>query len=376
MNVRAIASFGLFILIYNGLSFYIGWNVWVWLNTSFSFESVWLYSLVFALLAYGYLIGRFSLSFFKIAGAYWIGFFQYALLLFPIANVVVFLLNRLTGVSLDSAIMYTGLVTALSLVVIFLIGTFQAYRPVKRTYSLSIPKQGARPSSIKIAMASDMHFGALSGKGHLKRLVKEIEAIQPDMVVFPGDIIDDSPDVFKKKNMGDVMKQIKAPLGVYGVLGNHEYYGRQVQEIINELAASGVTMLTDDSLLVDDRFYIAGRRDRTDKNRLSVEALLGDLDHHKPIILLDHQPFELDRAEQAGADLMLSGHTHRGQMYPNNWITRRMYEVDWGYLKKDSLHTIVSSGFGFWGPPLRIGSRSEIWEITVTMGTQSKKRTT
>ncbi|MBM7095431.1 metallophosphoesterase [Bacillus sp. H-16] len=365
MNGKAILNFGIFLLIYNVLTFYIGWNGWIWLNTAFGFEHVWLYTAATALLAYAYLIGRVNLTFFKVVGAYWVGLFQYGLLLFPFANLVVIAL-LIGGVDEDAAVLYTGLVTLTALAGIFLTGTFNAYSPVKQTYSVSLPKRTGSLTSLKIGMASDMHFGTLSGKTHLRRLINELNKMEADVIVLPGDIIDDSPDVFQKKNMGPLMKELKATYGVYGILGNHEYYGRKVTEILNELGRSGVTMLTDEVTEVAGSFYLIGRRDRTEKNRKPVEELIGGLDLSKPVILLDHQPFELERAEKAGADLMLSGHTHRGQMYPNNWITRRMYEVDWGYLKKDTLHTIVSSGFGFWGPPLRLGSRSEVVEIVVT----------
>ncbi|MNT99041.1 putative metallophosphoesterase [compost metagenome] len=80
---------------------------------------------------------------------------------------------------------------------------------------------------------------------------------------------------------------------------------------------------------------------------------------------MDHQPSALQEAADNGIDLSLHGHTHRGQMAPNHWITRRIFELDWGYLRKGNLHAFVSSGYGSWGPPIRIGSRSEILDITI-----------
>lgn len=132
----------------------------------------------------------------------------------------------------------------------------------------------------------------------------------------------------------------------------------------------GVTILLDESVKVDDSFYLVGRKDKTDSNRFSMEELLGKIDLSSPIIVMDHQPGEIKHAKMHGADLILSGHTHRGQMAPNHLITRKMFELDWGYMKKNQLHTIVSSGYGFWGPPLRIGSRSEIVQIDISFGTE------
>jgi predicted MPP superfamily phosphohydrolase len=132
----------------------------------------------------------------------------------------------------------------------------------------------------------------------------------------------------------------------------------------------GIPVLRDESVLVNDALYIAGRKDKTAESaaqggRLSVSSLLSELDADRPIILMDHQPYHFDKAAAAGVDLMLSGHTHRGQFAPNHWVTRRIFELDWGYLIKDKMHVVVSSGFGTWGPPIRLASRSEIVEIKV-----------
>jgi predicted MPP superfamily phosphohydrolase len=124
-------------------------------------------------------------------------------------------------------------------------------------------------------------------------------------------------------------------------------------------------MLRDSSLLIGDMLYIIGREDRdkprfSGHNRKDIEQLLTGIDKTKPMILLDHQPFELDIKESLGIDLTLSGHTHHGQMWPLNYITKAIYEVSWGYKKKGDTHVYVSSGIGGWGPPVRIGNRPEI----------------
>jgi predicted MPP superfamily phosphohydrolase len=96
-----------------------------------------------------------------------------------------------------------------------------------------------------------------------------------------------------------------------------------------------------------------------------VDQLVKGLDQTKPIIMMDHQPYDLDIAQASGIDLLLAGHTHRGQLAPAHLITGMIYENDWGYLQKGDLHSLVSSGFGTWGPPLRLGSRSEVFVINV-----------
>jgi predicted MPP superfamily phosphohydrolase len=129
-------------------------------------------------------------------------------------------------------------------------------------------------------------------------------------------------------------------------------------------------MLADEGLRVGDNFYVVGRNDASSArysggSRKNINELLSGVDKSLPVILLDHQPLELGKSEAAGVDIEFSGHTHRGQLFPNEYITNRLFELDWGYLKKGNLNAFVSSGIGTWGPPVRIGSKSEIVNIKV-----------
>ncbi|KEK24886.1 metallophosphoesterase [Bacillus gaemokensis] len=369
MKIRRYLNITTIFIIYTLLMFYIGWNGWVWLSTLFGWESWGYYALLVGLFSYAYLVVQVFkfLPFLRTIGSYWFAVIQYALILLPLADITVFIL-RLLSVQVETAIIWTGIVTLSMFIFIFGYGTFNAYSPVVRKYEIHIPKEMKERKTLRIAMASDMHFGKLSGVSHLKRLVHHVNEMKPDMILLPGDIIDDHPGVFIKKNMGQIMKQMHAPLGVYGVLGNHEYYGKAIPEFLQEMDKIDVHILLDEVIKIEDSFYLVGRRDKTERDRQSFEELMSTVDKSLPVIAMDHQPFELKQAEASGVDLLLSGHTHRGQMAPNHLITKRMYELDWGYAQKEAFHAIVSSGFGFWGPPLRLGSRSEIIQIEVTFG--------
>lgn len=136
------------------------------------------------------------------------------------------------------------------------------------------------------------------------------------------------------------------------------------------LKNSGVTLLRDESIYIDDAFYVVGRKDpaRTRKladSRLSPDALLAGLDRSKPIIVIDHQPRELQELADAGADLDLSGHTHDGQLFPATLLVDMAWENACGLIKKDQMHSIVTSGIGVWGPAMRVGANSEIVKIKV-----------
>ncbi|RHW41729.1 metallophosphoesterase [Neobacillus notoginsengisoli] len=368
MKSRMISGFIIFFIVYSVFVYYIGWNGWIWLESAgLPLPPVLIYSLIVFMLAFSYLLGRtkFRMPVFTIIGSYWFGFLQYALLLLPLADLGGFILIE-SGTDPDKVIFWTGLLVILAFTAIFAYGTFNAYSPVVRHYSITIPKQAGSRKSLKIAMASDMHFGHLSGLAHLRRLVQKTNELQPDIILLPGDIIEDDPEPFIRKKMGDVMKGLSAPFGVYGVLGNHEYYGGAIPEFVREMNRIGIDILQDEVVEIDDSFFLAGRKDRTDKLRERMNDLLAFADPSMPIIMMDHQPAEVTAAAQHGVDLLLSGHTHRGQMAPNHLITRKLFEIDWGYLQEEATHVIVSSGYGFWGPPLRLGSRSEIVEIDVT----------
>ena len=366
--MRKYTSFVFFLLGYSIVTFYIGWNGWAWLQSFTSLGSAWLYSCIVAVLAYTYFLGqRFpTVLAFRIIGAYWFGFMQYSLMLLPISDLAVWLLG-FTSFNKNTMIFIVGLITVLAYITVLIFGSYNAYCPSISYYNLRIPKKTNR-KTLKIAMASDMHFGGLSGTKHLKNLVQIVNEIKPDLVLMPGDIVDDDSVFYKKKNMHEEMKKLKAPIGVYGVIGNHEVYGygNNISEFVEEMKQSGIDILMDEVIKIEDCFYLVGRKDKTVRRRKSFEDLMESLDKNIPIIAMDHQPTDLQAAADSGVDLLVCGHTHRGQMAPNHLVTRRMYELDWGYKHKGAMHTIVSSGFGFWGPPLRLGSRSEIVEIEVT----------
>ncbi|WP_025692459.1 metallophosphoesterase, partial [Paenibacillus zanthoxyli] len=167
-----------------------------------------------------------------------------------------------------------------------------------------------------------------------------------------------------RHRMSEQLGKLKARYGVFAVLGNHEYYGGDIKKYTDLMNEVGIHVLQDE-VAETAGVYIVGRKDKAaesmdSEGRKSVASLLEGLDLTRPVIMMDHQPTGFEAAAKAGVDVLLSGHTHRGQIAPIHWITRRLFELDWGYLNKENLHVIVSSGYGTWGPPIRLASRSEI----------------
>ncbi|RXZ79025.1 metallophosphoesterase [Paenibacillaceae bacterium] len=355
------------LLIYALLVFYIGWSGWSWMKPAVSLRFKFLYIISLVFIATSFILSRVfgGISFLGIVGAYWMAAFSLLLMILPIAHLTIWL-TRLTSLPRHRVNKWIGSITLLSFFALIAYGSFNAYSPVVRTYDIQINKTVPSTDSLNIVMVSDMHFGLLSGKKHAERMVKEINALNPDIVLFPGDIIDDDLSIYLNKGIDRILTDVRAPYGVFASLGNHDKHDGKMQELIEALEQSNMHVLYDETIEINEEFFLVGRKDRTDSDRAEVAELMNGLDLSKPVILLDHQPYDLGIAQEQGVDLMVSGHTHRGQIAPGHLITRMIYENDWGHLQKGEFHSIVSSGYGFWGPPIRIGSRSELMQIKVT----------
>ena len=213
---------------------------------------------------------------------------------------------------------------------------------------------------LRIAALSDIHLGVSFDRNWLQRAVQLINEQNPDIVLMVGDLIDNTLAPLWAQSMYEEFWEINAPLGVFAVPGNHEYYGEGIDYVIEFFRRGNVLMLRDSVVLVDNSFYIVGRDDFMIRNRKPLDLLIYGIKHEKPIILLDHQPFNLKEAEKNGVDLQISGHTHNGQFFPINLITNRIFEVAHGHAVRGNTHYYVSSGLAIWGPQYRIGTQSEI----------------
>jgi len=245
-------------------------------------------------------------------------------------------------------------------------GAINAVRPRFRTLEIAVAKPTGNLSELKIVMASDFHLGTTNRNAWLKKIVARINGLKPDIVLLPGDIVDMYVPRASVMQMIATLQDISAPLGVFSVTGNHEYYGG-LKKNLEYLAQAGVRVLQDEALRINDEFYLIGRKDRTalsfKEDRKTLAEILRSVDTGLPLILLDHQPYGLAEAEETGIDVQLSGHTHAGQLFPMNLINKMVWEKHWGYLRKGKTQYYVSCGVGTWGPPVRTGSRPEIIQI-------------
>jgi predicted MPP superfamily phosphohydrolase len=252
-------------------------------------------------------------------------------------------------------------------------GAYNAVRPRTVELSLSIPKKAGTIDHLTIVLASDLHLGTLVGKSRLEKIVDRINALAPDIVLMPGDLVDETVTAEIEAEFSAVMRRIRAPLGVFAVAGNHEFYSG-LERNLACIRACGIKVLEDEAVGVAGAFVLVGRRDPSSlaplETRLPIRAILQKqgFDDRLSVILLDHQPAHLEEANRAGVALQLSGHTHAGQLFPLDLINRMVWELNWGYLRKGDTQYYVTSGVGTWGPPVRTGSRPEIVRIHLTFG--------
>jgi len=253
-------------------------------------------------------------------------------------------------------------------IALFIYSLYCAYVPVVRRLSITINKPLA--NSLRIAVASDLHLGQLFGNKAIDKLHHLIQENKADILLMPGDIMDDNIKAYTAHNMAAKLTKLcsSLPYGVYATLGNHDLYGHE-RPISNALQDAGVQLLNDKVLKLDYKgeiIWLIGRFDNHKRERVATTDLLQQVDTSKPVILLDHRPSDIDKHSQLPIDLQVSGHTHNGQIFPANFIVRAINRLGYGYKPIGKGHFVVSSGYGFWGIPFRLGSRSEIWLIEMT----------
>lgn len=254
-------------------------------------------------------------------------------------------------------------------------------------YEFTVDKKAGDMEKLDIVLVADLHMGYNIGCSHIQRMVKKINAQNPDLVVIAGDIFDNDYDSLEDpEQLIRLLGGIKSRYGVYACYGNHDIdekiiggftfhfddsEKKQSDARMDELLKkAGITLLIDESVLINDSFYLYGRPDaekpgRGVEVRNTPEEIMKGLDAKKPVIVLDHEPREFGELAEAGVDVDLCGHTHDGQIFPLNLTCRLIWENSYGYMKKGNMHNVVTSGVGLYGPFMRVGTEAEIANIKI-----------
>lgn len=372
--------FSIVLILYAAINYYILKRGLQALAEAGIYRTVFLYFFLFLMASYP--AGRILEQFFRnsvteylvIIGAFYLAIMVYALLFLIMIDVLRlgnhlfhFFPSVIEKNPLKSAEIITYVVSAIIIITVF-VGHLNTLFPRIHTLDVNIEKPANGIEKLTAAVVSDIHLGTVIQANHLERIVNKINQINPDIVFMPGDIVDEDVAPVIEQNMADTIRKLNPRYGIYAVTGNHEYFSG-VEEAVAYLEKAGVRVLQDEFAKVADAFYVIGRKDRMAERmaggRKELKDIMQGIDRSLPLIMMDHQPYELDKAKENGVDLQLSGHTHHGQLFPFNFITRSVYELSWGYLKKGTIHYYVSCGVGTWGPPVRTCSRPEVVQIRV-----------
>ena len=320
---------------------------------------------------------------------YWIGIMLYSLLyvvLFDLLRLIAkhtklkntLLFSRGSVISIGSVVVACAVATCLY-------GIFNARNIKVNEYSVTVNKSCGSDKHLKAVLVADLHMGYAIGVDHITNMVEKINQQDADIVIIAGDIFDNSYDgVDDPEGIKAQLKSIKSKYGVYAVYGNHDidekilmgftfdWGGKQLhsEKMTNFMKECNIKLINDESVLINDEFYLVGRRD-TDKpgtedgTRAEISELTKDLDKTKPIFVLSHEPDELQKTADAGADIDFSGHTHDGQLFPGNLTIGLFWENPCGMIKKDNMYSIVTSGVGVYGTFMRVGTDAEICSVDI-----------
>ena len=265
---------------------------------------------------------------------------------------------------------YTGLFAIITSLLVLSYGWYLDHHVWQTTYNLTSKKS---ISPIKIVMFADSHTGTTFHAKGFARHMEEIAKLKPDVIIIAGDFVDDNTSPSDMVATIKTLGSIKTTYGIYFASGNHDkgYYGPAYRgfsehELFTELTNHGIKVLQDDALLINNMFYIIGRKDYSVEkeqtgHRKSMQELTANLDKSKYMVVIDHQPTDYKNQALSKVDLVLSGHTHGGQLFPFNQVGKWIGANDriYGHEKRGNTDFIVTSGLSDWAIKFKTGTKSE-----------------
>ena len=288
-------------------------------------------------------------------GECYLGFFidmSTAVIALQILHLIAWLAGR---TFIDRGRCIAGFIVLGATVAVYLYGVINAFFLRETHYEIELDRH--RDTDLRLLLLSDLHLGFTTGKNMVRRIARKVNSLDGDLILIAGDLFDEAYGTLRHSDrIAADLRSLKSRLGVYACLGNHDMLSDDPRKE-DFYRRAGITVLQDETIRTDG-ITVVGRRDAVCHDRLSMAELCRDLTG--PTVVLDHQPNQIWAAAEAGVDLLLCGHTHGGQTFPGNYLVHFMHELSYGYRRYGSTHALVTSGAGFWGPPLRVLMFNEV----------------
>lgn len=327
----------------------------------------------------------------KLISNYWLGVLMYLALTIIIADLIRLILIYIIKADQEKfrtpkVFRLIGSICLILILVTSLYGVYNARNIRTTSYHVTIHKKAGNHKKLKIVLLADLHLGYNIGCSQMKQMVTKVNKQNPDLIVVAGDIFDNEYDALDDpEQLIKILRQLKSKYGVYAVYGNHDIdekilagftFGNNKEKKVSDprmdefVKTAGMKLLRDEFVCIDQSFYLYGRPDaervgRGINKRKTPKELVQGMDFKKPVIVLDHEPRQLEELNRAGIDLDLCGHTHDGQMFPGNLTIHLFWKNPYGYRKVGNTHQIVTSGVGLFGPNMRVGTKAEIAVVNV-----------
>jgi len=360
------------------MNFYVGSRTFQWLSFLFPKINWIIYTCIYVVVAVSFILARLPLpsavkGITGSIGSIWMGVFLYLLMFFLLSDLIILIgsaVKLIPANMLQKTRFFAGTAVILLSIGVVCYGLYNANQT--RFVSYDVQLNRSMSGEMKIVFISDLHLGDTNSEKRLEGITRLINGLSPDIVCMVGDIFNDNYYSIKNPDKASALfKSIKATYGVYASLGNHDG-GRTLGEMTDFLDRSGVKLLNDDYAIIDGRLVLIGRLDSSpiggfgELSRGDFSEVMARIDANLPVVVMDHNPGNVGQYG-AETDLVLSGHTHRGQLFPGGLMTKLLFTVDYGHYQKDSgsPHVIVTQGVGTWMMPMRVGTSNEIVSIRI-----------
>lgn len=299
-------------------------------------------------------------------GTAWMGIVAYLLVFTLLADLIylfAFIFQKISGIEVTTFRAVLGFISFALVILVSSYGFINARLIKTVEYHINLSKSPTE--ELKVALISDVHLGAIGSESRLDKIISEINAQNPDIVCIAGDLFDTNYNsIVNPEKAIQALQTIKSKYGVYACLGNHDA-GKTLPDMEEFIRKANVRLLKDEYVIINDSLILAGRLDSSpiggfgELKREDFSKVIEGIKEKLPIVVLDHNPANVDTYKTES--LILSGHTHKGQIFPGSLVTNAMYSVDYGYYRNEhGTEAIVTSGSGTWGLPMRVGSNCEV----------------